>query len=262
MCAKQAGQGKLRMSEYTVLRNAPITEALLDIQGELPPDTTLESLASLQEEIKDRFPNRQERGFLQFEVAAKEGSTPELSQTSGIQGYLFVSPEPDATKVVQARLNGFTFSKLRPYQNWSLFRGEAYELWERYVRLAKPITVTRLGLRFINRIELPLPFREFNQFILTVPEIAPELPSDVSEFFMRLVMPQPEQDMNAIVTVATNVAERNENFLPLIFDIDVFQQKEYEPSSETIWHTFDLMRRIKNDIFFKSITDKTARLFE
>jgi uncharacterized protein (TIGR04255 family) len=228
----------------------------------LPPETTLADLERIQDEVRDRFPVRQERSLLQFQLEAKQGNLPEVSQASGgVQGYLFLSSESEPTKVLQARLDGFAFSKLKPYEDWSTFRNEAKELWDRYTNIVHPTGVTRLGLRTINRINLPLPFRGFNQYILTLPDIAPGLPKVLSEFFMQLVMPQSEPNTVAIITVATNAVEASDTFLPIIFDIDVFVHSEYVPESDMIWSIFEELRHIKNDIFFRSITEETKELF-
>ena len=63
-----------------------------------------------------------------------------------------------------------------------------------------PKKVIRLGLRYINRIEIPLPMRDFKDYILTVPEIAPGVPQGLERFFMRLVIPSDEAQAVAVVT--------------------------------------------------------------
>ena len=82
--------------------------------------------------------------------AAKASPVPEVSQSSagGPDGYLFTSV--DGRQVVQARLDGFTFSRLKPYDKWESLRDEARELWQHYVQIASPETVTRVALRYIN----------------------------------------------------------------------------------------------------------------
>jgi hypothetical protein len=70
-------------------------------------------------------------------------------------GWRFVSP--DKLHVFQARLNGFTFSRLPPYVDWESFRTEARRLWDLYRAVANPIAPTRIAVRYINRLDLPLP---------------------------------------------------------------------------------------------------------
>ena len=50
--------------------------------------------------------------------------------------------------------------------------------------------------------------------------------------------------------------------LSLIFDIDVSRAVVYIDNKEEIWRDFEKLRIFKNEIFFKSITDKTKELFK
>ena len=199
---------------------------------------------------------------MEFQIAPRQGSKPEYTERSGgLQGYIFFSAESDPSKAVQSRLDGFAFSKLKPYENWPTFRDEARELWQRYVAVAHPTSVKRLALRFINRISLPRSVYDFGEYLRTIPDIPETLPHGVAEFFMRLVIPQPNSQATAIITVATNVNELNEAIIPVIFDIDVFAELMIDPESNAIWEIFEELRVIKNDYFFDSLTEKTRELF-
>jgi uncharacterized protein (TIGR04255 family) len=248
------------MTEYTEFPNAPITEALLDIRVKLPPQVDLEQLATFQNDIKDDFPSRRERFMWESRFEIKEGDVQVSSPTGGVEGYLFRSS--DGKRVVQARLNGFTFNRLWPYENWQKLRDEAKPLWQRYIRIASPEIITRIALRYINRIEIPLPIRDFKDYILTTVEIAPGIPQEMSGFFMRLVIPVPDMSAVAIVTQTFAPKKINNDILPLIFDIDVVRETVFDVEAEEVWDTFDTLRDLKNDIFFKSITEKTKELFQ
>lgn len=247
------------MNEYTVFPNAPITEALLDIRVVLPEDVKLAKLETFQDLVKVRFPERQERiSFATDFKLSREGI--ETSPTSGgPDGYLFRSSVEK--KIVQARFDGFTFNKLKPYENWALFSSEARELWDLYFQLTNPIKITRITLRYINKIEIPLPMKDFKEYILTVPEIAPKLPQGLANFFMRLEIPNPDIETTAIITQTMENPTKDQK-LPLIFDIDVFQDKPYLSNKAEIWEQFEKLRSFKNDIFFNSITEKTKELFK
>ena len=249
------------MVETTRFPNAPITEALLDIRVTLPAETDLAKLATFHDAIKQQYPSKQERLAWRGHVEIKTSPVPEVSQsaTGGPDGYLFTSV--DGRQVVQARLDGFTFSRLKPYDKWESLRDEAKELWQHYVKIASPETVTRVALRYINRIELPLPMRDFKDYILTTPEIAPELPQGLDSFFMRLVIPDPKAQAVAIVTETMEPIDESRNRLPLIFDIDVFRMAAFSVQDKTLWETFEHLHNLKNDIFFKSITPKARELF-
>lgn len=247
------------MSEYIVFPNAPITEALLDIRVQLPSEIDLDKLKTFYDPIKERFPQKQDRISVQagFQISPEGPTT--LPTSSKQDGYLFRSTTEN--KVVQARLDGFTFNKLKPYEKWESFRDEARNLWNSYFKLANPVKVTRIALRYINRIEIPLPINNFKEYILTTPEIAPDLPQGLSQFFMNIVIPNHKIEATAIINQTMENSTPTQK-LPYIFDIDVWKATNYEGNKEEMWNEFEKLRIFKNDIFFKSITDKTKELFK
>jgi uncharacterized protein (TIGR04255 family) len=250
---------EVKLKDYTVFPNAPITEALLDIRVELPKEITLKNLELFQEGIKKSFPEKKTRVFFKAQLPTSGALPTSIPTSGGPDGYLFRSPHEQ--KIVQARLDGFTFNKLKPYENWAVFRKEAQGLWDQYYKIASPIRVTRIALRYINRIEIPLPLRDFKDYILTTPEIAPDLPQALEHFFMQLVIPYPEAQVKAVIT-QTMQNPTKDNRLPLILDIDVWQEVNYEGQANEMWAPFEKLREIKNDIFQKSITDKAKELFK
>ncbi len=247
------------MVPYTIFPRAPISEALLDIRVELDKSFSLSGFEELHERIKDRFPEKQQRIAFQANIKlAPEGPSSAVPM-SHPDGFLFRSSV--ANKIAQARIDGFTFNKLRPYQNWQSFREEAQELWNLYYENAQPLRITRLALRYINRIDLPLPFTTFKDYILTLPEVAPELPQALGGFFMQLLIPDSEREATAVIN-ETIEGVTNGQKLPLIFDIDVFREVSFADNKAEIWSIFDQLRQFKNDIFFNSITEKTGELFK
>jgi uncharacterized protein (TIGR04255 family) len=251
---------KKNLSKYTVFPNAPIVEAVLDIRVELPEKVELKDLETFQNSIKKRFPEKKLRhsveARLRFSPEEGPATLPILSKPLG---YLFNSPTDK--KVVQARLDGFTFSKLKPYEKWEAFRNEGRELWRLYTKVTKPTKIVRIALRYINRIEIPLPLKEFKEYIFTIPQMPDALPQTVSHFFLRFIVPKTEIEANAIITL-TLEKPADDKKLPLIFDIDVFRAAVFVDNKEEIWGDFEKLRLFKNDIFFKSITDKTKELFK
>lgn len=250
------------MVEITRFPNAPITEALLDIRVKLPAQTDLAKLASFHDAIKQRYPLRQERLAWRGQIEIKSTPVAHVSQSAagGPDGYLFTSN--DGRQVAQARLDGFTFSRLKPYEKWESLRDEARELWQHYVQIASPEGVSRIALRYINRIEIPIPMKDYKEYILTTPEIAPDLPQGLESFFMRLVIPDPKGQAVAIVTETVEPIDESSKRLPLIFDIDVFHVAAFSVQDNSMWEMFESLRDLKNEIFSKSITLKAKELFQ
>jgi len=181
-------------------KNPPIQEALLDIQVTLPADLNLETLNKFHEGLEARFPEKQERISWQqgFQISGA-GETHAIQSSRSVDGYMFVSNADG--KVVQARRDGFTFNKLRPYSNWATFGAEAKELWEHYVALARPASIRRVALRYLNRISLPLPVGDLREYCVLFPDLPPALPQGISEFFLRVALPVADVPCASIVTL-------------------------------------------------------------
>lgn len=247
------------MKEYQTFPNAPIVEAILDIQVDLPEGVTLEQVDSFHQHVKERFPERETRTKGEFLIKMSQQGPSVEGSAANLIGYLYRSTSD--MKIVQARLDGFSFNKLKPYENGEAFLSESRELWEIYRKTVQPLRIKRIALRYINRVELPLPFKDFKDYILTVPEIAPNLPQGLAHFLMRLVIPNPEISATAVINEVMEDPTDMQR-LPLIFDIDVFKITTYAGNTTTIWEDFERLRIFKNEIFFNSMTEKAKELFQ
>jgi uncharacterized protein (TIGR04255 family) len=237
--------------------NAPITEGLIDIRVKLPSDIDLSSFDAFFERVKDKYPTRQDRKLFEgtfstvprVEAAAKETKI----------GYLFRSA--DGKRVLQARLDGFTFSRLKPYENWGALRDEAKRLWDTYREIVKPIQVTRVAVRYINQIDIPLPMRDFKDFFRTIPEVSPDLPQGLSGFLMQLQIPQEDISALLVITQTMLVPPPSPVVASVILDIDLFKVQSGFETDDEVWTLLESFRDRKNEIFEACITDKARQLF-
>lgn len=241
--------------------NAPITEAVLDLRVQLGENTAFEALDEFAEAVAKAYPEKKIRSNLEARLQFnKEAHDLRAEGVATKDGYLLSSN--DGRQVVQGRLSGFTFSRLKPYQDWGTMRDEARRLWSIYCSFAVPKTVTRIALRYINRVEIPTDqFLDFKDYFLTAPEIAPGVSQGLVNFFMRLVVPDEQKRGIAIITETVDEKHDDPSVYPLIFDIDVFQTGSFQPDSDKVWDVLEQLRDLKNDIFTKSFTDKAKELF-
>ncbi len=246
------------MTTWERFSNAPITEALLDIRAAVPKGVTLDTLAAFQNSLESRYPNRKERRAWEDMVQLGPAGAVEMRQkATGPDGFIFTSA--DGRQLVQARLDGFTFNRLRPYVSWEALRDEAREHWERYRTIATPEGVSRIALRYINRLDIPLTVTDFKQYVRTGPEIAPGLPQGLAAFLMRLVVPMERFQSIAIITETMEAPK--EDKLPFILDIDVFVERPFSPDDGAMWEAFERLRECKNTVFFESVTEAAKELF-
>lgn len=248
------------MAKQRRLKNAPITEAIIDFRIKLPSQFNAKEFLSLKKEFRDRFPKIQERRFIKSEFKITTGNLPPtIKKDEGLLGYFFKSE--DEKKVVQFRIDGFTFSLLKPYTEWKVFRNEAKELWKFYIGISHPESLTRIAVRYINHMEIPLPITNFSEYLTAPPNVPEKLPGNISGFLSKIVIYDPKLDISSNIVQAFEKSTKP-NYIIIILDIDVYKLMEFDVNNGEIWSNFEKFHDIKNQVFFKSITEKTARLFE
>ena len=101
----------------------------------------------------------------------------------------------------------------------------------------------------------------FQQYIKTFPPVPSHelLGSAISKFETVLVMPH--DDINCISTIRQALLdieiEGDTEYLPFILDVDVYQNKFYDPKAcDDMWDVYEEMRTKKNAIFFSTLTDE------
>lgn len=232
--------------------NAPLIEALLDIRAELPEDVSLESLAAVGEAEREGYPTKRERTRFEQEMIGRGSSIVSTAARNLPLGYRFDSA--DGQQLFHAQVDGFTFNRLKPYPHWELFRAEARRVWESYCSFAHPVRVTRLALRYINRFDLPA-HAQFEDYLNTLPAVAPPISQSWGRFLMRVEIPQPDIDAELVLTEAM-VEPQIPNTGAIVLDIDLFRSVDLAPDSESMWDAFETLRERKNEIFEACITDK------
>lgn len=238
------------------LQNAPIVEAIVDLHID-PVVSKLEDLKAFEELALAEFPDRKRVIEWRNDIDLRDEEPKVTAASSEVKGHAFWSA--DKKRVLQARMNGFSCSHLAPYDRWSTLRDDARSWWGKFAAVTKPKKVSRYALRFVNRMELPLPMKDFADYLRTTPQVAPDLPQGLSGVFMRVVIPFGEATV--VITEAIDEAGATAEKVPFILDIDVFQVGDVDPRSDELWSKLETLRTIKNDVFFSSLTPKAWGLF-
>jgi uncharacterized protein (TIGR04255 family) len=236
-------------------RKAPITEAVIDIRVVQRQDLDVGEFAALgigsdYSETADQY---RVTGAINIGAPAAQTIAP---VKEGIQ---FATKSRE--KLFQAQRQGWSFNKLAPYETWEQFSSEGRALWSRYRGIARPQAITRIALRYVNRLDLPLPFKDFKEYILTVPEVAADLPQQLSGFFMQIHIPQFDLEAVAVLNVAM-MPPLSADLCSIALDIDVFRGDNVGQTDDEMWAYLEKLRERKNHIFESCITDAMRRRFE
>jgi len=235
-----------------------LTEALIDIRVSLPDSVTLDKLATIEPKVATDYPKRRSQFSGEFQFSAGPSSAASVAQRT--IGFAFGSA--DDRQLFQARLDGFTFNRLAPYERWETFRDEARRLWGVYRATVAPEAITRVAVRYINRLDLPSSLHDFADYLSTYPQIAESIDSGLSGFLMRLEMPQ--TDINSVLILSESLvpaAAADHDGPAVVLDIDLFRVLERSVvGDDELWEILDVFRSRKNKVFEACITDKTRGL--
>lgn len=235
----------------------PIVEAILDIRVEAPVDLTPSHLAMCHQRLRNDYPVKRALRLTHAQLSVADDAFGAAGQSIDV-GYAFVSA--DGKRVFQARVDGCTVNRLKPYPGWELFRSEAKKVWSNYQEVAKPGRIVRVALRFINRIDLPGPSPELKHYFRTLPEIGPGLPQSISTFFMQLTLPLPAAQATLnLVQTSTDAPAADK--VSVVLDLDLYRTEDLPPDEDDLWQIVECLREEKNKAFRACITDQAEELF-
>ena len=250
--------------EFPHLKNAPIVEAVVDFRAvsEVTWEET-EIKKKLTEIIPD-YPKIESRRGLKSVVKIKRGTKASADHTLddlGWEGFRLSSD--DKPHIAQFNKDGFSFSRLHPYINWEQFINEAFRLWKFYLKLSRPSEIQRIGVRFINRIMLPIEDLNLDDYYQVSPKAPEGLDLDFAKFLHHdtLVVPGDTYAINIIKTVQPHKNPEIKK-VGLIVDIDVFTFQPITLRNSIIEKRMNEMRWLKNKAFFGTITPKALEMLK
>ncbi len=249
--------------QFQHLPKAPIVEAVIEVRAR--SEATWDE-QFISEQLKSKlpdYPRVTSQRELQQEVKFESGQPPEATQHDlGWKGLRFQSA--DGRHLAQFNRNGFVFSRMKPYENWEQLLKEAMRLWRIHTDEARPTTAHQIGLRFINRISLPVQEFKFEDYIQPHPAPPHGLDSLLFNGYFHhdaLAVPGHPYVINLVRTIQPPQDPAVQG-LGLILDIDVITTQPFELSDGMLETRLAEMCWLKNKAFFGSITKTALKSFQ
>lgn len=244
------------------LPNAPIVEAVLDIECDLKPGQQLADLEEPAREIfRESYPKLRQNFFHEHQIEQKPDAPLEVLSRQGLQALQFLNN--DEKQLIQIRRQGYSFNRLAPYSSLDDYLPEIERTWRLYVNLVNPVQVRLIRLRYINRILLPMEegLVELDDFFKTAPHLPEEDKLQFVGFLNQHVAVEKDTGNQVNILLTTQPFEGDK--LPVIFDNTVVAQRSGEPSDWTfVLTTIGMLRELKNRIFRDALTEKCLDLFQ
>jgi uncharacterized protein (TIGR04255 family) len=238
------------------LRNAPIVEALIDFRVSHSKQVSPDIFSNLGTSIGEQYARTSQIRLFQGYFGVDNGRLIDPSQSQIDLGWRYQTGQ----EVAQFRVDGFTFSKIEPYTTWEEVFTEAIRLWGIYCQLTEPAQVSRLAVRYINRMRLT-GTTDIGKYLEAPPILPTPVPQRLREFLTRVYVDDDRTGASAVIIQALEPPV-DPNATSILLDIDAFRQVSLTPDDPSLPEIFEQLRSLKNDIFYASITETTAEIYQ
>lgn len=248
-------------SESFTLNNPPIIEAVVDIDCDLPvtlDHNEVEQVA--KESLQDVYPKVHHQIRHEQSVPPQDGQKLTIGFRQNLHSIQFRSE--DEKQLVQFRRAGYSFNRLSPYEGLDTYLPEIQRTWSVFSEIVRPLKISKVGLRTINRILLPLRqgSLRLEEYLTTAPKL-PDCHNLTFTGFLNQHMAI-EPSTNHRVNILTSTQTPYNESVPLIVDIDVFSpQTTNSLQWEAIHSVIAQLRTLKNNVFKSMLTEKCLDLF-
>ncbi|GAC1562801.1 MAG: TIGR04255 family protein [Beijerinckiaceae bacterium] len=232
----------------------PIVEAVVELRWEAELPRKVIDRASRR--LESKYPVHEE--LSEFTIEVKPPSAAVKTAFHGIKRL-----SADRSDIVVLRPATFSRSRLPPYPGWDGFKTMAQEDWESIRRLLPRSKVSRIGVRYINRIDVPYagqPVLQNEDYISIFPT-TPFGDEPLIQYAINLI--RIDKATGCRVTINTGpVAAPLLGYASLILDIDLAREADISQREDELWSLVNTMGNAKSFIFEQCITDKARELFQ
>lgn len=237
----------------------PIQEVVVELRIPQLQPQVVQQLKAFRDASANLFSTEEAvvSGEVEVHFDGTGAQLPEVKRSSQVFGYTYKTP--DLAQLAQVRLNGMSYHKLPPYSRWEDVLDQARKLWNHYYAITRAPLITQIGLRYINRFNLPAPC-DIESFLKTFPNISADLPQLISGYVMQLSMPQVDMANTVLVHRQALTSPQQPHQASIVVDNDLVTKQEFQSESEQPWEFLEVMHHRQNEIFEGSITDATRDL--
>lgn len=235
-------------------RKAPILEAVLEFRWS--SSKSLEELRiALSSSAFEDFEEPKSRNQLDTTVKLDGSAYSHEKRQIGFEATL-----RDGLQIVFLEEQKFIFVQRAPYDRWEYFSERALALLAPTVEALGIEEFSRVGLRFVNRIDIPEQKIDTDDYVTVRFDGPRQDRGAIEELQMRVVKPSEKEGLHYALILATTKSPWPD-YSSILLDIDVFTREPIPAKGEKLMHVLGEMRREKNEIFEECVTDRARDLF-
>jgi uncharacterized protein (TIGR04255 family) len=242
----------MKKSDY---KRPPITEAVIGINFATPiPE---ESLQKASDRFAKHYPQHHAVQNFTVAVAMINGkpNTGPLNQELGHR-----RNDVGMTELLVLWRSEFTLSQLAPYPGWEAFIGRFARDWKIWKRAAPRRDIVRVGVRFINRIDIPVNNGkvEYEKYLAVYPKL-PSLYPAIDVYAMQARIPLDggcHLTLNSAAVPSPIIGHNS-----FVLDLDIAKDQGLPQNDADLLQLMNQIRKMKNDVFESFITNRARKLF-
>lgn len=241
-------------ADRRIYERSPIVEAIIDLRCGNPSTLTFRDVARTAAEIAATGYSEAGESVQVVQKFAPDGGSQRTETKVGV-----ALRSGDEKYVVQLQIDGFSCSRLHPYPQWETFRAEAQRLWAIYRAAARPESIQRVGIRYVNRLEIGSPtINDLRPFLSLHPVTPWSLTSPPSEFFLQIR--QPQEGGSMLLVNESTLLHQATGQAAVLLDLDAFVAREIPVDENVIWNLVEDLHVKVEHAFEASITDRVRDL--
>lgn len=239
----------------------PLVEAACEfrLSDDTKWDLTVAGL--LYEKVRSEFSIKEQRLFQQLEVSQSPQGLQQQQKTE--ERALFFNKDRSAFIQVGARM--LAVNCLRPYREWPGFRGYINQGLNALKEIVDVRGVNRLGLRYINRIEIPIASDSgtvnLDAYFDCRPFLGNRLPQEMAGFLLVVLLPFEARQDNCKIVLSGAIAEQpNHQAFSLDIDYSTVAPLAIPPDKIDEW--IEIAHHNLESAFEGCINDSLRALFQ
>lgn len=241
-----------------VYKKPPVIEAVCEFrfEGSQPWDWTIPGL--IYDRIKSEFPKKRQQNVLEVAMQPGEGK---ISQEvkAGIAKMQFL--REDEAALVQIGPDLLAVNHLRPYPSWPIFKALILKQLQIYRDVGNDRSLKRIGLRYINRIDMPEGDFTIEDYFSALPNLPDTVPNVFASFMLRMEIPY--EDIKARLSFVFGTPPIKAENPSFMLDLDMFVLSEDTPSLDEVSTWIEAAHERGEKAFEGTFTDKTRKeIFE
>lgn len=235
--------------------SAPIVEAAAQLSFAEPLD--LSDVAKFADDLSKSYPTRSDRADISAQVDVATGEV-----KADIKKVGYDLRDVDGLKVVIAQTTSVAFSRLAPYPGWAEYSDWLMAGFSQLYRISGPRKLSRVGVRFVNRIDVPTVDRlaHIENYINVYPKSLNYGGENFSRYLVAFT-----REVEGTDNLFNIVCGSTDTPVPLHagiqVDIDAYTEKPLTFTLKGVKEKLDELRELKNNVFEQTITDEARKLF-